>query len=108
MFNFDNSNLYRVFIGLNDAETHKQEISDDDAMEIVKSYCYDHFEGATVSHGYGLYRHEDGTKVQESTIIVELFYIEDDDVKKFIEHVKYMLNQESIGLVKIPMKVTFA
>lgn len=108
MFTFDNSNLYRIFIGLNDAETHKQEISDNDAMEIVKSYCYDHFEGATVSHGYGLYKHENGTKVQESTIIVELFYLNDDDVQDFIKHVKYMLNQESIGLVKIPMQVTFA
>lgn len=108
MFTFDNSNLYRIFIGLNDAKAHTQLISDNDAMEIVKSYCYDHFEGATVSHGYGLYKHEDGTKVQESTIIVELFYLNDNDVQDFIEHVKYMLNQESIGLVKIPMQVTFA
>ena len=108
MFNFDNSNLYRVFVGLNDAKAHKQLISDDDAMSIIKEYCYSNFEGATVSKGYGLYKHEDGTKVQESTIIVELFYIDDDAVEKFIKHVKYMLNQESIGVVKIPMQVTFA
>ena len=108
MFNFDNSNLYRIFIGLNDAESHKQEIDDDDALSIIKAYCYDHFEGATVSHGYGLYKHEDGSKVQESTIIVELFYLNDDDVEAFINEVKFMLNQESIGVVKIPMQVTFA
>ena len=108
MFAFDDCNFYRIFIGLNDSESHKQEISDNEAMEIVKSYCYDHFEGATVSHGYGLYKHEDGTKVQESTIIVELFYISDEDVHDFVNHVKYMLNQESIAVSKIAMQVTFA
>ena len=108
MFTFDDSNLYRVFIGLNDSKSHKQEISDDTAMEIVKSYCYDHFEGATVSHGYGLYKHNNGDKVQESTIIVELFYLSDKDVQDFVNHVKYMLNQESIAVVKIAMQVTFA
>ena len=40
-----------------------------------------------------------------STIIVELFYLNDDEVQEFINHIKYILNQESIGLVKIPMQV---
>ena len=77
-------------------------------MLTVNEYIWANFGGGTVYEGYGVYKHEDGTVVREKTIIVELFYITEDEVKDFVDYVKYMLNQESVTVMKLNADVCFA
>lgn len=96
--------MYTMMIGLNDKETKKQEISTDVALNIVKSLCWEMFEGSTVSLAYGLYKHADGEKVSENTIRVELMMVNESQVKQFAETIKKALNQESVLVIKAEIK----
>lgn len=96
--------MYTMMIGLNDKETKKQEISTDVALNIVKSLCWEMFEGSTVSLAYGLYKHDDGEKVSENTIRVELMMVNESQVKQFVETIKKALNQESVLVIKAEIK----
>ena len=100
-------NLYKVYLGLNDKESKKQEIDTETAMIKVSEYLADHFEGATVYNGIGVYKHNDGTIVRENSLIIELVYVEDQDVDKMINQFHVVFNQESVMKVKIACECDF-
>ena len=102
-----NTNIYKIYIGLNDQESKKQEIDTETAMIKVSEYFADHFEGATVYNGIGVYKHNDGTIVRENSLIIELVYVEDQDVDKMINHFREVFNQESVMKVVIPCNCDF-
>ena len=108
MFNFENLSVYRLFIGLNDQKEKIQLIETEDALRVVNEYIWANFGGGTVYEGFGVYKHDDGTVVREKSVIVELFYITDDEVKLFVEHLKDVLNQESVTVMKLNADVCFA
>ena len=108
MFNFENLSVYRLFVGLNDQKEKVQLIETEDALRVVNEYIWANFGGGTVYEGFGVYKHEDGTVVREKSVIVELFYITDDEVELFVEHLKDVLNQESVTVMKLNADVCFA
>lgn len=77
------------FIGLNDKDTKKQEISTDEAVKIIVNTIPCDF---TFSICNGVYTHKDGTKVCEVTIKVE----STKSLLIYMEEIKCKLNQESI------------
>ena len=105
---FETLSLYRLFVGLNDQKSKKQEVATEDAMRIVNEYIWANFGGGTVYNGYGVYKHDDGTVVREKSIIIELFYIDDNSVELFVNHLKKVLNQESVTVIKQEANITFA
>lgn len=107
MLEFNNTSMYKVFLGLNDGESHKQEISTEDAMSLVSLYLASHFEGATVYNGIGVYKHEDGTIVRENSLIIELIYVSDFMVESLVKHLQQVLNQESVMIMKTECGVQF-
>lgn len=102
-----NTNLYRVFVGLNDQVTKRQEIATDDALRMASEYLASHFEGATVFNGIGVYKHNDGTVVRENSLIIELVYVSDEDVNQMINEFRVVFNQESVMKVTIPCNCGF-
>lgn len=95
---------YDLFLGLNDKDTKKQEIETDKALEIVKSLCWEMFEGATVTLAFGLYKHDNGEKVSENTIRIELMTDDEKGIKNFVADLKRIFNQESVmSVVTIPV-----
>lgn len=107
MLNFDNVVSYKIFLGLNDGESHKQEISTEDAMTMVSLYLASHFDGATVYNGIGVYRHEDGTIVRENSLIIELVYVTEFMVESLVKHCQTILNQESVMIMRTESAVQF-
>lgn len=107
MLNFDNCVSYKVFVGLNDAESKKQEIATEDAMIMVSLYLASHFEGATVYPATGVYRHNDGTVVRENSLVIELVYVTDFMVESLVQHCQKILNQESIMIMRTECGVQF-
>ena len=107
MLEFNNTSMYKVFVGLNDSESKKQEIKTEDAMSLVSLYLASHFDGATVYNGIGVYRHEDGTIVRENSLIIELVYVSDFMVESLVNHCKTILNQESIMIMKTECGIQF-
>ena len=107
MLEFNNTSMYKIYVGLNDGESHKQEIRTEDAMTLVSLYLANHFDGATVYNGIGVYKHEDGTIVRENSLIIELVYVSEFMVESLVNHCKTILNQESIMIMRCNCDVQF-
>ena len=80
-------------IGMNDKDTKKQEFSKKYFLENI----YNTIGDCTISDAIGYYTHEDGTPTKEKSLKVEMLFKEDSDIPKFAEHLKKVLNQESIA-----------
>ena len=86
---------HTLLVGLNDKDTKKQIINKAGARKIIMDIVGD----CTISDAYGCYTHENGSKVKEKTLKVELLFKADNEVMKYCQELKKELNQESIALV---------
>lgn len=62
---------FTLFVGLNDKDSKKQEISTLNAYKIVYNLIASDFGGGTISEATGIYKHDDGTIVTEITLRIE-------------------------------------
>lgn len=99
---------YNIYIGLNDKDSKKQEISTRRAKEeVIKILNDNNINGLTMYIVDGVFKHEDGQVVQEKSLKVELIEVEEKEVLKSIEELKKTLNQESILLEKEKKEISF-
>ena len=83
---------FTLYVGLNDKDTKKQEVTTEQAKSIITSVIGDN----TMQEVTGHYTHEDGTPVDETTLKVEIFRDSADRLKADCEDLKRLLNQETI------------
>lgn len=84
-------------IGLNDKDTKYQIIDGEKARHTIASLLvYNGVDGATISDGIGIYKHENGALIVENSIIVTMFEVDENAVKNACNAIKTALNQESI------------
>lgn len=89
-------NKYTLYVGLNNARSKVQEISTEDAQTIINKICGDN----TTQIVKGHYTHDDGTKVNETTLKVELLFKDDSSIRMMCNDLKRELQQESIAVSK--------
>ena len=101
MFTFTNANRYEIFVGLNDKDTKIQLIDTQDAFNIVSVKAVKAFGGATITtDNKGIYTHDNGEIVCESTIKIDLLFITDtENLENFLREILKDFNQESILVV---------
>ena len=103
-----NITKYNIYIGLNDKDSKKQEISTRRAKEeAIKILNNNNITGLTIYEVEGVFKHEDGFITYEKSLKVELLEVEKEDVLKSIEELKKALNQESILLEEEEKKISF-
>ena len=99
---------YNIYIGLNDKDSKKQEVSTRRAkQEVIKILNNNNITGLTMYEVMGVFKHEDGTITFEKSLKVELMEVKKEDVLKSIEELKKALNQESILLEEEKKEVNF-
>ena len=99
---------YNIYIGLNDKDSKKQEISTERAKEeVIKILNNNNINGLTMYKVDGVFKHETGEVVFEKSLKVELMEVKKEDVLKSINELKKALNQESILLEEEEKKVNF-
>lgn len=99
---------YNIYIGLNDKDSKKQEVSTRRAKEeVIKILNANNITGLTLYEVTGVFKHEDGTLTFEKSLKVELLEVEEEEVLKSIKELKNALNQESILLEKEKKEVNF-
>ena len=84
----------KLYVGLNDKDTKKRKINKNKAKEVIMDIVGD----CTISDALGYHTHEDGTKVTEKALRVEMLFKADDEVVSYCRAIKKALNQESIAL----------
>lgn len=86
---------YTLFIGMNDKDTHKQELSTEKFKERIANTLGDCTirEGAT-----GYYTHDNGIRVIEKSLEVTKFGGTKKSIVNMVKQLKQILNQECIIL----------
>lgn len=88
---------FNLYIGLNDKDSKVQEISTVDAYKIVSALVGD----CTIQEAKGIYTHQDGTKVLETTLVVQIIdFAGTLDIVPLVNSLKVALNQESIAVIR--------
>ena len=101
MFTFTDANRYEIFVGLNDKDTKTQLIDTQNAFGIVSVKAVKAFGGATITaDNKGVYTHDNGEMVYESTIKIDLLFITNtENLENFLREILKDFNQESILVV---------
>lgn len=89
---------FTICLGLNDQMTKRQEIETVNAYKIVSNMIAASFGGGSIYSGTGIYKHEDGTIVEENNFKIELLFADRADVLRFCQDLKIVFNQESVAL----------
>ena len=99
---------YNIYIGLNDKDSKKQEVSTRRAREeVIKILNDNNITGLTMYEVTGVFKHDTGEVVFEKSLKVELLEVKKEDVKKSIQELKKALNQENILLEEEEKKIDF-
>lgn len=107
--------LVSFYVGLNDKDTKKQVISNNDAKTIITKCIVKYFQfGGTLFECSGVYAHNDGSNVVvvESSFKVEILTdCKDDQFNKrcdrFVNVLKRLLNQECILTTSVCLDASF-
>lgn len=89
---------FTLYLGLNDKDTKVQQISTVEAYKIVSNLISRDFEGGTIFEAQGIYKHEDGTIVTETTLRIEILFAEKPAILALCNTLKQAFNQESIAV----------
>ena len=99
---------YNIYIGLNDKDSKKQEVSTRKAKEeVIKILNANNITGLTLYEVMGVFKHEDGFITFEKSLKVELLEVKKEEVLKSINELKKALNQECIMLEEEKKEVNF-
>ena len=99
---------YNIYIGLNDKDSKKQEVSTRRAKEkTIKILNNNNITGLTMYEVTGVFKHDTGEVVFEKSLKVELLEVKKEDFLKSIEELKTALNQESILLEEEKKEISF-
>ena len=93
---FQEIEKFTMYVGLNDKDTHNQKIKTPKAKQIVARILQDNgIAGATFLSGNGIYKDE-----QEKTFKIEVLFAKDEQIKKVVDKIKKVLNQEAVEVTK--------
>lgn len=98
---------YHMYIGLNDKDTYKQLISDDEALKIVSEICLKYVDGYTVTKRQGGYKDDKGIVTQENSLVYEFYLATDEQIKSIMDETLVKLNQNSILIEKAKVDYKF-
>ena len=99
--------MYQISLGLNDKDKKVQLVETSKALEITKGIALEYFNGVTIYQCNGGYTHENGQKVDENSIRIEVVYTNIEAVKSFVENIKNVFNQESVLVNIIDASINF-
>ena len=97
-----------LYIGLNDKDTKRQEITNLDAKTGISRVLFKYFpDGFTLQECQGMYKYKDGTVGCENTIKVILLCNTNGMIFEIVQDLKRELNQECIAVEFIDSTVSF-
>ena len=87
---------YVMYVGTNDKDTYKMEMSLDEARNIVDQVCLKYFEGYTLQEATGAWTDETGAITHEYTLVCYFDGADKGTVYKAADDVIKALNQNTV------------
>lgn len=87
---------YRIYIGLNDAETREQKFGTERYLQTLKDVCRNYKAAFSVDIEEGGYYHEDGEYTEETSLVLVLINIGRDKVQGIAKDLCTLFHQESV------------
>lgn len=97
-FPVSKQNKFTLYLGTNDKDTLKQEISTETIREQMHEICIKYVDGYTVWNVDGYYRDNRGNMVHENSLVYVFVDAPIDSIKKIMDEALTAFNQESILL----------
>ena len=94
-------------VGLLDKDTKRQEVNTLDAFKVASNIFAQITGGATITEGRGVYTHDDGTVIIETTLICTVYGGNLADVKAAADALKVALNQEAVTIEEMESNSMF-
>lgn len=99
---------YTILLGLNDKDSKTQKYDTIEAYKVTNNLVLSRIGFGTISQAYGVYTHEDGTPVIETSLRIE---VAGDGIRpkvtSLIESLKEVFNQESVMLSETETAVSY-
>ena len=97
----------KIYVGLNDSETRVQMYDTEKYISILKDVCRNYHVGFSVSAGQGGYFFEDGSYVQETTLVLSLIDADVDTVNEIAKDLCLFFRQESVLITENKVRSYF-
>lgn len=103
----DDKEVFRVYFGLNDADTGTQIVTIKNAQPVIRNACIDAGIGYTEYVAEGAYI--DGDEIKKNgTLVFEFFFTDRKTVETIIDSVRKELNLASVLIVELNCSYDFA
>ena len=86
----------KIYVGLNDAQTRKQEHETSAYVSVLKSVCRSYQVPFSVSFSQGGYMHEDGEYTEESSLVISLIDVDKKLIDEMARDLCVFFHQESV------------
>ena len=86
----------KIYVGLNDSETMKQEHETARYISVLKTVCSSYHVPFSVSLAQGGYMHEDGRYVEELTLVISLIDVDNRIINEIARDLCVFFHQESV------------
>ena len=86
----------RIYVGLNDAETRRQEFETEKYLDELKEVCQSYRVAFSLDIEQGGYYHEDGAYTEETSLVLLLIDAERDTVQAIARDLRARFRQESV------------
>ena len=91
---------YMIYVGTNDKDTNKMEMTEEEARDTVDRICNEYFGGYTLQDAIGSWTDDDGTIVHEYSLVCIIDGGDEESVYKAADDMIKALNQSSILIEK--------
>ena len=85
-----------IYVGLNDSILHEQKFETERYISILKKVCKSYRVAFSMNTIDGGYFHDDGTYVEEKTLVLTLLDVEEEIIEEIAKDLCAFFNQESV------------
>jgi hypothetical protein len=97
----------KIYVGLNDSETRRQEFETEKYASILKTVCRSYHVSFSFALVQGGYIHEDGEFTQENSLVLSLIDADPTVVEAISRDLCAFFNQESVLITESQVKAYF-
>ena len=97
----------KIYVGLNDAYTLRQEHETARYIDILKNVCFQYHVPFSFSVQEGGYFHEDGRYTQETSLVLSLVDVAEESALEIAKDLCAFFRQESVMVTRGEVEVSF-